>query len=151
MRKNFECINWEAIEQARRRCSKKENVMLSKLMFDWVNSGHQKSKMAQEKGFPCCGAEEETLEHIFQCKQKKMIKVRDESFEMVTKTLQGIRCPDQVIRHFVEALRCLCEGKDINIMGHIGQKAAAAIEDQRRIGQHLRQLQVDLISLMICY
>ena len=94
--------------------------MISKLMFDWVNSGNQKAKMAKEKGCPCCGAEEETLEHIFQCKHKQMSKVRDESFEIVTKTLQGIRCPDKVIRTFVEALRCLCEGKDINITGHIG-------------------------------
>ena len=66
-----------------------------------------------------------------------MCKVRDESLEIVIKTLHGIRCPDQVIRLFVEALRCLCEGKDIHIMGHIGRKVAAAIEDQRRIRQQL--------------
>ena len=106
-------------------------------MFDWINLGHQKAKMAQEKGCPCCGAEEETLEHRFQCKHKQMCKVPDESFEMVRKTFQGIRCTDQVIRSFVEAWRCLCEGKDITIMGRIGKKAAAAIDDQRRIGQHL--------------
>ena len=66
----FNCINWDAIEQARRRFSKKENIMVSKLMFDWINSGHQKAKMEQEKGCPCCGAEEERLEHIFQCTNK---------------------------------------------------------------------------------
>ena len=73
-------------------------------MFDWINSGHQKAKMEQEKGCPCCGAEEETLEHIFQCTNKQMCKVWNESLEMVRKTLQGIRCPDQVALPFVEAL-----------------------------------------------
>ena len=66
-----------------------------------------------------------------------MCKVRDESFVVVMKTLQGIMCPDQVIRPFVEALICLSEGKDITITGSRGEKAAAAIEDQRRIGQQL--------------
>ena len=47
---SFDCVNWEAIEQASRGCSKKENIMVSKLMFDWINSGHQKAKMEQEKG-----------------------------------------------------------------------------------------------------
>ena len=98
---DFECVNWKAIEQAKRGCTKSENITISKLMFDWVNSGHQKAKMAQEKGCLCCGTDEETLEHIFQCKNKQMSKVRNENLEMVTKTLKGIRCPDQVIRPFV--------------------------------------------------
>ena len=66
-----------------------------------------------------------------------MCKVRNEIFEMFMKTLQGIRCTYQVVRPFVEALKCLSEGKDITITERIGKKVAAAIEDQRRIGQHL--------------
>ena len=34
---SFNCINWDAIEQARRGFSKKENIMVSKLIFDWIN------------------------------------------------------------------------------------------------------------------
>ena len=45
----FNCVNWKAIEQARRGCSKKENILVSKLMFDWINSGHQIAKLDQEK------------------------------------------------------------------------------------------------------
>ena len=56
---------------------------------------------------------------------------------MVKKTLQRIRCPDQVARPFVEALKCLSEGRDIIITGKVGNQFAAAIEDQRRIGQHI--------------
>ena len=56
---------------------------------------------------------------------------------MVKKTLQGIRCPDQVARLFVEALKFLSEGRHITITDQVGNQAAAAIEDQRRIGQHL--------------
>ena len=115
----FNCVNWNAIEQARRGCSKKENILVSKLIFDWINSGHQKAKLDQEKGCPCCGAEEEKLEHIFQCANKQMSKVRQDGLDMVKKTLQGIRCPDQVARPFVDALKCLSEGKDITITDRV--------------------------------
>ena len=66
-----------------------------------------------------------------------MCKKRQEGLDKVKKTLQGIRCPDQVARPFVEALKCMSEGKYITITGRVGHHVAAAIEDQRRIGQHL--------------
>ena len=88
---DLECVNWQAIEQARKGCTKSENIKISKLMFDWVNLGHHKSKMSQEKVCPFCGAEEGTLEHIFQCKDNQMIKVRNENMELVAKTLKEIK------------------------------------------------------------
>ena len=51
--------------------------------------------MEQEKGCPCCGTEEETLEHILQCKDKQMSKVRDESLVTITKTLNVEGDPEQ--------------------------------------------------------
>ena len=108
---DFECVNWQAIKPAQKECTKQENIKISKLMFDWVNSGHQKAKMEKEKGCPCCGEEEETLEHIFQCKDKKMSKVRGENLVLVAKILKGIKCPYQVICTFFETLRCLCKGE----------------------------------------
>ena len=129
----FESVNWQAIEQARKGCTKGENIKISKLMFDWVNSGHQKAKMAQEKGCPYFGAEEKTLEHIFQCKDNQMSKKTDENLAVVSKTLKGIKCPDQVICPFFETLRRLCKGEEINIKGKIGRTTAAAIEDEKRI------------------
>ena len=56
---------------------------------------------------------------------------------MVRKTLHVIRCPDQVARPFVEALKFLIEGKDIILTGRVCHHVAAAIKDQRRMGQHL--------------
>ena len=31
-----------------------------KLMYDWVNTRHQKTKMEQVAKLPCCGKDEET-------------------------------------------------------------------------------------------
>ena len=41
----FNTIDWDAVVQARKGCTKNENVKITKLMYDWVNTGHQKSKM----------------------------------------------------------------------------------------------------------
>ena len=40
---------------------------------------------------------------------------------MVKKTLQGIRCPDQVAHPFVEALEFLSKGRDITITERVGK------------------------------
>ena len=85
------------IEQGHKGCSKKENIKIKKLMFDWVHTGHQKGKMYQDTYCTYCGAEEETLTHIFQCKESQMTSTRHESIEVMKKTLQGINCPAQVM------------------------------------------------------
>ena len=105
-------------------------------MFDWVNSRHQKAKMEQEKGCPFCGAKEEISEYILQCKDKQMSKVRDEIITTIMKTLRGIKCPDQIISLFIEELRCLCSGKEIEIMENVGQEISEAKEDQNILGKH---------------
>ena len=45
------------------------------------------------------------MKHIFQCKEKQMSKEREESLKIIDKTLRGIKCPDQIIRPFVEILK----------------------------------------------
>ena len=60
----FNTIDWNTLEQERKGCTKGENVKINKLMYDWVDTGHQKTKMNQDKICPCCGLEEETLEHM---------------------------------------------------------------------------------------
>ena len=41
--------------------------------------------MGQEKACPCCGYEEETLEHIFEFEDTQMSKMRKERFEAMEK------------------------------------------------------------------
>ena len=47
----YDSIDWEAIKQGRKGYSKRDNIRITKLMFDWVNTGNQKAKMHQEN---CC-------------------------------------------------------------------------------------------------
>ena len=72
----FNQVEWKSIKQGRRQCAKWENIKITKLMYDWVNTGHQKVIMEQVAECPCCGKEEETLEHMFQFISPQMKKVR---------------------------------------------------------------------------
>ena len=46
-KKAYDSIDWEAIKQGRKGYSKQDNIRITKLMFDWVNTGHKKAKMKQ--------------------------------------------------------------------------------------------------------
>ena len=41
----FELVNWRFVDQAQKGCTESEYIKISKLMFDWVNSRHQKAKL----------------------------------------------------------------------------------------------------------
>ena len=71
------------------------------------------------------------MKHIFQCKDKKIIKVRDNSFRIIERTLRRIKYTDQVIRPFVEILKCLCTGKEIEVTDRAGKTVAGEIEDKK--------------------
>ena len=110
----FASVDWEVIQQRRKGFTKSENVNISKLMLHWINTGHQKEKMSQEKAFQCCEYEEDTLEHIFQCEDTQVSKARKECFEVMEKIMQYTG-PPQVARPFLETLRCICEGRNIEL------------------------------------
>ena len=51
----FQLVDWNEIVQAKKGFTNGESVKITKLMYDWVNTGHQKAKMDQDKICPCCG------------------------------------------------------------------------------------------------
>ena len=126
-----------AINQGCKGCSKRDNIRITKLMFDWMNSGHQKGKMNQEKFCPCCGDEEETLTHLFQCKAPKVVKVREESIAVMKKVLQSTNAPSQMTGPFLELVQNVSGDNDVTLTGQICPVVSEAIADQQKIGKHL--------------
>ena len=71
--------------------------------------------MNQEKCCPCCQAEEETLLHLFQCRDPQMEKTRTESIAIMKKILQSTNVPTQVAGPFVEMVQGLSDDKDVTL------------------------------------
>ena len=129
--KDYERINCKPIKQGSKGCSKKENINITKLMFDWVNKGNQKGGMNQKTYCPCCGVEEETLTHIFQCKESQMASTRQESIEVMKKTLQGTNGPDQVMGPYLEMIQSISNDREVELTGNICLIVAEAVEDKK--------------------
>ena len=93
--------------------------------------------MNKEKCCLCCRADEETLLHLFQCKDPQMEKTRTESIAIMKKILQSTNVPKQVAGPFLEMVHSLSTDKDITVTCHTCPMVAEAIEDQRQIGKYL--------------
>ena len=93
--------------------------------------------MHQEKCRPCCGAEEETLLHLFQCRDPQMEKTRTESIAIMTKILQSTNVPKHVAGTFVEMVHSLSTDKDITLTSQKCPMVEEAIEDQQKLGKYL--------------
>ena len=106
-------------------------------MYDWVNTGHQKSKMDQDEICPCCGIEEETLEHMYRCTSEAMTLERNAFFGVMRAFLKVTQCPSQVNGPFMETVQCICEWKEIHLQSNPVRVVVEAIEDQKRIGKQL--------------
>ena len=113
--REFDSVDWHAIEKGRKGLSKKDNIKVAKLMADWVNTGHQKGKMHQEACCLGCGIEDETLLHMFQCKHKEVEKTWKESLEVIRKTLMGTNCPPHILSPFMEVIHSIVEDRDVEI------------------------------------
>ena len=61
-------INWEAFRKARKRLTMPERAFATKMMTRWLPTGHQLQKYGgQVTACHRCG-EDETVDHLFQCK-----------------------------------------------------------------------------------
>ena len=61
--------------------------------------------MEQDKICPCCGIEEETLEHMFQCTNAVMTSEKNDCYGVIKTILKGTQRPIKVIEPFLEALQ----------------------------------------------
>ena len=78
-----------------------------------MNTGHQKGKLNQEKCCPCCGDEDETLTHLFQCRASQMVQIREKSIAVMKKALQSTNVPTQVAGPFLEMVQCVSDYRDM--------------------------------------
>jgi len=62
-------IHWQGIGSACNAMTRRENARSMKLLNGWLNTDRQKGLFDQAKGYPCCGWEEETTTHMFQCRE----------------------------------------------------------------------------------
>ena len=68
----LDSVNTRGIGRAKSRVNLQQSIRTSKMMYDWLNVGKQKSKMGKEGRCPCCGECEEDQLHLYHCKNEEM-------------------------------------------------------------------------------
>ena len=69
-----------------------------------------------------------------------MVKVNDKSFAVIGKTLRGMKCPDNVVGAFVEVLKFLYNGRDIEGL------SSTEVRDKGEIMEDVRYIESLSIS-----
>ena len=80
--RQIECINWQAIEMAKRRLDRTRSIWTSKMMHHWLPIGHQTARVtgiSSDGSCPCCGRAHEDQDHLFTCHQQTAKAARDEA------------------------------------------------------------------------
>ena len=70
----FHTIDWESIGIVRSSHHINRTVRTSKMLYGWLPVGHnwKRCNLTSDK-CPCCGAPDETFEHVLTCKHKDLI------------------------------------------------------------------------------
>ena len=80
--RQIECINWRAIEMAKKRLDKTRSNRISKIMHHWLPKGHQTARVTgihSDGTCPCCGGAHEDQDHLFTCQHHVVKEARCEA------------------------------------------------------------------------
>ena len=130
----FHSINWTAIGRVRAAYKIHHIVRKSKMMFRWMSVGHNWNKYnLPSNKCPCCGANDETFEHLLQCPHEDLVLVR----KMVYKTFHEKCKIKEVSPYFVTilltAIKVVLDG-DGEPTIESSKALKSALEAQMKIG-----------------
>ena len=131
--KVYDDILWECIGSARRNIRHRMNTRISKYMYDWMHTGKQKGLFGDDGTCPCCGAQEETQAHIFQCMNPTIVRARETSIKSFTSHLQQHRIPPELIECAVELVKAFFNKSEPKIR-QISATTKQIIDAQQKIG-----------------
>ena len=105
----MEKINWKALGEAKQRQNQQQSQRTTKLLHGWLPVGHNQIKMGKEGPCPSCGADDETILHLFQCTDKRMRTTLREEITKAETKLAKANVPVRIYKHFFELYRETCK------------------------------------------
>ncbi len=73
----FHSVDWDAIGSVRRRLHPSQFTRTSKIMHDWLPVMHMQAHSTKNSQCPGCAHTDETLDHLFCCKNPRLIRLRE--------------------------------------------------------------------------
>jgi hypothetical protein len=93
----FNQVHWDSHELAFTRLSHPNQVMVTKLQHNLVNTNSQNAKYyGKSPSCPCCLSNEETLAHVFSCTSKGSKEYRLKAISTLQADLASIKTPPNI-------------------------------------------------------
>ena len=136
-RGQFDLVHWEAIGTVRRKLPDTQKMQTCKIMNGWLPVGHMRQHITGISQCPGCPCGDETIRHVFQCPNERMIATRKTALATMLK--EGIK--QKIKRPVMEAICHLILSESTTapnlILDHHSPAIKEAIEQQEEIGVHL--------------
>jgi ribonuclease HI len=131
---HYDAIYWQGIGRARKGLSRADNIRLAKYINGWLNTGRQKGLFGQRSECPCCGKQEETQLHMFQCTHPKAEQARVEAFRLMERYYHQHGIPATVYMPFLKLCWAECERTELDVYGRQPPIVRQAIDSQIMLG-----------------
>ena len=131
---DYNRISWQGICNARKTLTTREHLRIMKLLNGWLNTGKQKGLFGQIKECPCCGAEEETTTHMFQCRETTMKEVQATAFKTLKKYYHQHNIPTIAYVPLIKLLWLSSNKKTVDMKESVLPTVWTAVKSQTSLG-----------------
>lgn len=130
----FNTINWRAIGRVRAEHKIGRLVRTSKMMYRWLPVGHNWEKCSLDTHkCPCCGADDETFEHLLKCKHEDLVEVRHSFYLKLISLSKSDEIPSNFLSALSGVLRHITDGSSLPEVFKT-EAITRAVDQQKEIG-----------------
>ena len=132
----FHSINWTSIGRVRATHKFGRIVRTSKMMYGWMPVGHNwyKCKLESDR-CPCCGAKDETFEHLLACDHEDLTVVKKNAYLRIQKKCDEAKIPLNLTRTFLTVIRSILGTTTTPIL-NLSDTFAPILLAQKQIGYY---------------
>ena len=107
-------------------------------MYGWLPVGHNTAKRGAESDVcPCCGAPDETLEHLFICPNEQMKKCIRNGIRQASRLCGDNKIPNKISAAFFDIMIAYTTNQHPTPKPTMSQDTHRAFQAQQQIGFHL--------------
>ena len=129
----YASIRWKHIGLVRKRLTKAENIRVMKAMYKWTPVGQKNFDQQHSPCCPCCGYEDETFDHLYQCPDPRMVRSREDAFVTMEKYLQTKKVPVNLRLLTLRIVRAHCSNTTL-VLHNTNPDTVAISESQASLG-----------------
>lgn len=131
----FHSVRWKSIHSVRKNMNHYHRRQTSKIMHGWLPVMHRQGIITGSTQCPACSCPDETMEHLFKCKNKALMEKKDTLIVEFRTSGISAGIPRAIMEAFSGLLYAFIHGTEVHLPEHPG--IAAAVEAQLEIGLRL--------------